>query len=482
MQSQGLFSVKQVTCYLGVSPCSVYRGIKNREIPFIKRRGLGIRFRREAIDQWLEKSSKKDIPKIDTYAFPLTLPPGCGKRQRNDNPGGSGEMPKGKSKTRYNFGYGAIYSRTTREGNVRWYLDFRSADGSRVQKVARMAITAGDALQALKHEVISVLNQQSGDKVKQVGFRDFSRAYLQNYMMAKRRNWASDRFRLKKLDDYFGANQNLREITPMMIMSFIKSRQEAGNAGSTINRFLALLRHMLNKAEDEGYLESNPAKKIKPFRETNRIERVLSQDEEKRLLAHSCGYLRSILVIGLNSGLRVGEILRLRWQDIDMEARKISILQTKAGKPRIAFINTPLLHELERMRSENGKADYLFFNEKTKKPLSRVSRSFLTACKKAGVENFRIHDCRRSFISRLLQKGADVETVRSLAGHSSLAMVQRYAHSQDETKRKAVELLSKEPEKDPEMGGRMLRRCDMDQPTQNASLPLRPSTRSFSRN
>jgi len=391
-------------------------------------------------------------------------------------------MAKAKSKTRHNFGFGAIYQRKTKQGNIRWYLDYRNANGSRVQKVARMAFTAEDAVQTLRQEVLSVLHQQSGDKVKQIGFRDFSSAYLQNYMMAKRRNWASDRFRLKKLDDFFGANQDLRKITPMMIEGLIKSRLEARNAGSTINRFLALLKHMLNKAVEEGYLESNPAKKVKPFRETNRIERVLSQDEEKRLLAHATGYLRSILIIALNTGARVGEILRLEWRNIDLEAQKVNILRTKAGKPRIAFINTPLLHELERMRSENGKMPYLFFNEQTKKPLGRVSRSFLTACKKAGVENFRIHDCRHTFISRLLEKGADVETVRSLAGHSSLAMVQRYAHSQDETKRSAVELLNKEPEKGPEMGGGVLRQCDMDQAAQKARFPLMPSSRSFSRN
>jgi len=268
----------------------------------------------------------------------------------------------------------------------------------------------------------------------------------------------------------------------MMIEGLIKSRQEAGNAGSTINRFLALLKHMLNKAVEEGYLESNPAKKVKPFRETNRIERVLSQDEEKRLLAHATGYLRSLLIIALNIGARVGEILRLEWRNIDFVAKKVSILHTKAGKPRIVFINTPLLHELERMRSENGKTSYLFFNKKTKKPLCRVSRSFLTACKKAGVEDFRIHDCRHTFISRLLEKGANVEAVRSLAGHSSLAMVQRYAHSQDEIKRSAVELLVEEPERGPEMGGGVLRQCDMDQATPKAKFPLMASNRSFSRN
>jgi excisionase family DNA binding protein len=482
MADKALLSTRELSQYLGRSLSTIYRLVENGEIPNIQRGGVGLRFPKDAIDEWLQEGFYK----------PRSYSGDVGRLQRamlNATPdgdirplGGSSEMPKGKPKSRLNLGYGAVYQRKTKAGAIRWYLDYRSAEGSRVQKVARMAVTAGDAVQALRQEVLNVLNQQSGGKVKQIGFREFSRSYLQNYMMAKRRNWASDRFRLKKLDAYFSAYQDLREITPMKIGGFIKERQEAENTGSTINRFLALIKHMLNKAIEEGYLETNPAKNIKPFRETNRIERVLSQDEEKRLLAHSCGYLRSILVIGLNTGARLGEILRLEWRNIDLKARKINLLQTKSGKPRVVFINTPLLHELERMRSENGKSPYLFFNEQTKRPLGRVSKVFLTACKKAKVENFRIHDCRHTFISRLLEKGADVETVRSLAGHSSLAMVQRYAHSQDGMKRKAVELLNEEPEKNPEKGGVVLHPCDMGQPTQNASLPLMPPSRSISWN
>jgi integrase len=111
------------------------------------------------------------------------------------------------------------------------------------------------------------------------------------------------------------------------------------------------------------------------------------------------------------------------------------------GKPRIVFINSPLLAELQSMRSLNGKAPQLFLNEQTGKPMTLIRRSFLTARKKAGISNFRLHDLRHTFASRLLEKGADLETVRSLLGHCSITMTQRYVHSQDEAKKRAVELL-----------------------------------------
>jgi integrase len=391
-------------------------------------------------------------------------------------------MPKGKSETRHNFGYGAIYPRKTKQGLIRWYLDYRNSKGERIQRVAEHAITARDAGLALKQEALRALSEKYEPEVKRIGFREFSKEYLQKHIMAHRRNWGSDQYRLKKLEKYFGANNDLREITPMVIDGFVRARQRAGNSGSTVNRFLALMKHLLNKAIGEGYLEGNPVQKIKFFQETNRRERVLSPDEEKRLLAQSSGYLRSVLIIGLNSGLRLAEILNLQWKQIDFTAQKIKVVHTKSGKPRDVFINAPLLEELTRMSAAKGKSAHLFLNPQTHKPITLVRRPFLTACKKAGITGLTFHSLRHSFCSRLLERGADIETVKCLAGHHSITVTARYTHSSDGAKKRAVELLNEEPPKNPEKEENLLHRRDMGKtaPTEKM-LPL-PLSHSFSWN
>lgn len=110
------------------------------------------------------------------------------------------------------------------------------------------------------------------------------------------------------------------------------------------------------------------------------------------------------------------------------------------------------------MRSLNCRSPYLFPNEQTGKPLTLVRRSFLTARKTAGITNLRIHDLRHTFASRLLDRAADIETVRSLLGHYSITMTQRYIHSRDEAKKKAVELLNDQEEKGTYSGGNLLHR------------------------
>jgi len=438
--------------------CHLQTIYKNKALPCRKIPGVGKRYKLSDIEKYADQHLINPI--LFSYSESDTLSK-LTRLFRADivTPGGEGEMPrKGKSKTRINFGFGAIYERKTKKGKIRWYLDYRNAKGEREQKLAPHAVTQEDAARALREEVLRAFNSRYGiEDKKSIAFKDFSRLYLQDYIMVKRRNWQSDKFRLDALGEYFKDNQDLQEITPMAIQGLIKSRQKIGNSGSTINRFLALMKHMFNKAIEEGYLESNPVRKIKLFPEKeNRIERVLTKDEEAQLMAHSSGYLRTILIIALNTGMRLGEILNLKWDQVDFEAGKITVEKSKSGKPRAVFINTPLLAELQSIKSLDKKSPYLFFNEQTQKPLTRVAKSFTMACKKAEIRNLRIHDLRHTFASRLIEKGADIETVRSLLGHCSVAITQRYTHSQDEAKKRAVELLSENPSESPIKGENLL--------------------------
>lgn len=271
---------------------------------------------------------------------------------------------------------------------------------------------------------------------------------------------------MKELVKFFGDTE-LRKITPLMIERFRKSRLKTGNTKSTCNRYLALLKRMFNIAIEEGYAEENPVKKIKFYSEGDTLkERVLTEEEEERLMEASSNHLKSILTVALNTGMRRGEILNLQWRQIDIRVRRVRVEKTKSGKVRHIPMNDILFEELLKLRDRNTQGLYVFFNPETGKPYVDMKKGFKAACRRAEIQGLRFHDLRHTFASRLVQNGVDIETVRDLLGHHSISVTQRYVHSNDEMKRKAVELLNMNPEKEARKKENLLHICYTDRKRQ----------------
>jgi integrase len=110
---------------------------------------------------------------------------------------------------------------------------------------------------------------------------------------------------------------------------------------------------------------------------------------------------------------------------------------------RFIPINYILFEEFLKLRIRNGRGSFLFVNPQTEKPFTRIYKSFKSACERAGIEGLRFHDLRHTFATRLVEKGVDIETVKELLGHYGISITQRYTHSSDERKKKAVGLLVK---------------------------------------
>ncbi len=371
--------------------------------------------------------------------------------------GGIGGMPKGKSKARYNLGYGAIYQRKTKTGKIRWYLDYRCADGSRIQKVAPLAITKEEAALALKNEVAKAFTKEYEVERKKgsIGFRDFAEIYLKNYLCVERKNWRSDSYRLKKLIDFFN-DTKLKEITPNQIRGFKKDRQIEGNSESTINRYLALLKRMFNVAIEDGYIDDNPVKKVKLASEKDtKRERILSMEEEERLLKACSDHVRPIVIIALNTGMRLGEIVNsLKWKNVLFSRREIIVEKSKSKKVRFIPMNRVVFDELVHLRTKNRNSDLVF-------PYKSIRTAFEYACKRAAIKDFTFHDTRRTFGTRLLERGCDIVTIQKLYGHSSPLVTQRYLHPNNEISKEAVELLVENSKKTPKNKENLLHNCDM---------------------
>jgi integrase len=238
----------------------------------------------------------------------------------------------------------------------------------------------------------------------------------------------------------------LNEITPLFIEKYRAKRLKTGVSKSTVNRDLAIMKKMFNLSIDWKLATENPVKKVKFFSEKDNLkERILTKEEEDRLLVASAEHLKPILIAALNTGMRLGEILSLKWGQIDFEKELVRVEKTKSGKIRYVNINSVLSKTLENLKAQDG--EFLFTNPETGQPLKDVKTAFKSACRRANIKNLRFHDLRHTFATRLVESGVDIITVKELLGHSTVKITERYTHPNQKLKEKAVELLAKRPEK-----------------------------------
>jgi len=271
-----------------------------------------------------------------------------------------------------------------------------------------------------------------------VKFNDFADEYLAIHSKINNRSWETgDKINIKCLKCFFG-DKFLHEITPLMVDMFkIERNKDVSNA--TTNRALALLKAMFNKANQWGRFDgNNPVKGVKFLKEQARL-RFLEKEEIAKLIENSAGYLRSIIILAVNTGMRKGEMLKLKWRDIDFQRNIIYLYETKNGEKREVPMNDTVKTALMKI-SKNEDSPYIFCNKKGL-PYTDVRKSFFTACSKSGIINFRFHDLRHTFASQAVMSGIDLNTVRELLGHKSLEMTLRYSHLSPDHKKRAVDLL-----------------------------------------
>jgi len=457
-----LLSVKEASEYLGVSPTTIYRLKRDGKIPYIQKPGIGIRLKLEDLGKWLDESSYK----------PCSLTPDLLRNKSILNnllacdisePGGESELPKGKSKTRYNLGFGAIYQRKTKKGIIRWYLDYQDENGKRIQKLAKMAITKEEAVLALREKAEGVFKKAHGIiQEKKAGFNEFAELYLENYARTNKKSWECDEYSLNAhLKPYFGS-LDLREITPLQIEAYRAERLKAGMKRSSTNREMALLKKMFNLAIDWGYCSQNPGTKVKLFSEKDNLkERILTDEEEARLLEKCLDTLKLIIITALHTGMRRNEILNLKWEDIDLKERQIKATKTKSGKNRIVPIDDVLFEVLEKLRV-NNRSEYVFENPETGQAFKSIRKGFSRACQRAEIKDLRFHDLRHTFASRLIRGGADIISIQKLLGHFSVTVTQRYIHTEAAQLKEAVAVLCRKDQKEAENRENLLHICDTD--------------------
>lgn len=202
---------------------------------------------------------------------------------------------------------------------------------------------------------------------------------------------------------------------------------------STVNRYLATLSHAYTVAVKEwGWADENPLLKVSSLKEPRGRMRFLSDDERRRLLAvckdSSSRFLYPVVVLAISTGMRHGEIINLRWKNVNLVEGYIVLYETKNGEVR----RVPLAgHALECLKSlgkvRRTDTDLLFPQSRGKNPVT-LQKPWITALKTAEIEDFRFHDLRHSAASYLAMNGASLAEIAEILGHKTLQMVKRYAH------------------------------------------------------
>ena len=315
-----------------------------------------------------------------------------------------------------------------------WYIDY-SFNGRRVRKKVGTSRRFADC--ALREIEYRAMAGDSLDTVrpKKVLFENMCDEYL---VVAKAnktaKSYERDLTSTRTLLKVF-RGQLLAEITPQELERY-KCQRAACVAPSTVNRELGCIKHMFNVAVQWGYLRENRLRAVRKLKEPPGRVRYLNPDEIERLLACCSPVVRPIVIMALNTGMRKGEILHLRWGEVDLHNRLVKITRTKNNELKILPLNDrlyDLLLSLERGRPES----YVFANPNGK-PYRDVKKGFAAALRRAGIEDFRFHDLRHTFASRLVMAGVDIRTVQDLLGHKDIKMTMRYSHLSDVHMREAV--------------------------------------------
>lgn len=312
------------------------------------------------------------------------------------------------------------------------------------------------------------------------------RSTLRHFLDDRYEPWAKTHlktaaFQISRVKADFAAwmDKPMSDLNAWLIEGWRKRQRETKKRPVTINRTLQRLQGVLSKAVEWKVLERHPFAGLKPLK-TDRTGRVryLSVEEKARLrkallqreeslrqarmrfnawltargrpvlplrTGEYVDHLQPIVLVALNTGLRRSELFHLCWIDVDLTAKWLSVdgATAKNGQTRRVPLNAEAFAILAAWRKQASAAEPRVFPGVGGQRLKRVDRAWRGLRKRAALQEFRFHDLRHHFASRLVQSGIDLNTVRELLGHADITMVLRYAHLSPDRLTAAVEKVAR---------------------------------------
>ena len=314
-----------------------------------------------------------------------------------------------------------------RNGSKIWWIRFQQ-HGVRVQKSSGKTRKA-DALRFLAKSMEEERQRQE-QGYKKVLFEVLCDEYQQLHLPhLKTRTRANYLGHIKLLKDHF-ADRYIDAVRKSHIAEFVAIQKRAGLKTPTIRRYLSTLSSMFSFAERSGWLALNPLLRFdkRSLPEAQPRTRFLTSDEYRRLLKASGQHLRPIIEAAVATGMRLEELLSLKWEQVNLERREIRLVVTKSNRPRVVPLFDRAVAVIAAAARCPQTSSYVFTNPASGSRYKTIKRAFRSACKRAEIEDIRFHDMRHTFASWAVQSGADLYRLSRILGHSSLQMTTRYAH------------------------------------------------------
>lgn len=298
-----------------------------------------------------------------------------------------------------------------------------------------------EALLIQRRQSIKEGKQPESVKIANYAFSELAEKYIL-WINGRQKSAKVKGYIIGQLIQTFG-NLPLRRFNTAIVEQMQTDLMARGLKNSSCNKSLNVLKHMFSKAVEWEMAESEVLKrvrKVKLLQDDSKRLRYLSKEECQSLINNCTGRTKAIVITALNTGMRKGETLSLKWDNVDLRHGFILLDRTKNGERREIPINATLRGVLQGI-TRRLDIPYVFYDNATGKPYQDIKRSFNTACRKAGIKDFHFHDLRHTFASHLIMAGVDITTVKELLGHKTLTMTLRYAHLAPSHKVKAVEML-----------------------------------------
>jgi integrase len=340
----------------------------------------------------------------------------------------------------------------------------KTINGVRYRGAFKTARNRVQAEQAEAAAILEIHNGTYGSRRKQSPtLKGFVDTTFRPWAEANRRSWKGDEGRLNAIVRFFGSKR-LDEINPFMIerfkMKLRKTKVQIFNAKhppdkllstGSINRTLSLLSRVFSVAIMSKEALTNPCRDVKHLPGEQPRTRYLLPDEEARLWAvldSKPQYLGVIIRVALHTGMRRGEVFRLKWNQIDFFREEIKATKTKNGHDRPVPMNEEVKAILLRWR-EGSTGEFVFPSpKKTGREITSIGKSFNRSVKEAEITDFHFHDLRHTFGTRAADMGVGMNAIADVMGHSDIRMTKRYSHSTDQARRLAVAAVAMAGKKD----------------------------------
>jgi integrase len=378
----------------------------------------------------------------------------------------------------------SLYVGTT--GKKTWYLFFR-ADGKRVKhKIGDASVLTAEQARGLARDFLNKLahGENPHDRTEtpeNITLGSLLTELYEKWLLAERKGGKATAAMIRSTFKAF-LSKPVVDLTVLSLEKWRAERLESGTKRATVNRLSGALKSMLNWAVQRSIIEANPIAKLRPVRENDSdgVVRFLSDDERARLMAalderealmregrdsHNlwlkargkplmpalqgeyADHLKPLALVALNTGARRGAILGLKWGDVDLENKTIlfTAANAKSEKPLRVPLNSVAAATLTKWKLQSRKRDdkdLVFPSPRTGKRFRNTNKVWAALMKRAGIENFRFHDTRHDYASRLVMSGIDLFTVKELLGHADIKTTQRYAHLAPDKLAAAVESIA----------------------------------------